>query len=177
MKTIRITTAIFLAIKELETTGFSIYELTKNIRERVNDGDYYLYEYGNDVQHDMVREHFLEFNNEGLLSHLDMTVRHGYRQYISNIPVTATPTPTMVPIPCSVIVQNAIASTNIPTDVQLKIYTYLKNSGVVSTKMIQSRLKGHNYTCEDIYKFLNDIKLMNTTFDNLPVSKRITVKI
>ena len=94
----------------------------------------------------------------------------GYRQYTWGGVATPTVSPT-------VIVQTAMASTNIPKDVQAKIYSYLKNRGPSSMKKIQSRLKGHSYTCQEIYDFLNAINLIDKSSTQNTISETYTVKI
>lgn len=181
MKQISTITAIFMAINEFGDNSFSIHDITKFIRKNVADGNYELRWYLDKVEHNTVKEYFLELIEFDLLN--DYNIRNnpnGFREFYKNVPnvlpnaITPVTQPVVTP---TTIVQNAINSTVIPTDVQLKIYKYLKNNGNVTTKMIQSRLKGHPYTCKDIYEFLNNIQLIDTTSDTLPVSQRFTVAI
>ncbi len=178
------TTAVLLAIKSFGTTKFSIYNITKEIRGSINNGDYELFVYGDDVEHDTVKEHFLELLNGGILDGVNETHNpNGYREYQFGIvcPTTipqanASPTDTLK-AKTTAVVQAAMASTVIPTDVQLKIYDYLKNNSPVTTKQIQSRLKGHPYTCKDIYEFLDKINLIDPNSKNFPDSAKFTVAI
>jgi hypothetical protein len=178
MKTIQTTTAILIAIKSFGTTKFSIWDITKVIRKNLNDIVYLLdtsYQ-ENYVYHDDVKELFLELLENGILEGVNETHNpNGYREYQFGVasPTTITPaqsTPTAV-------VQTAMASTNIPVDVQKKIYSYLKNNGAVTTKMIQSRLKGYPYTCKDIYEFLDKINLIDPNSKNYSDSQKFTVAI
>lgn len=176
MKQISTTTAILLTINEFGNTPFSIYDITKSIRQNVRDKNYTLrYEFDN-VEHDMVKDHFMELVDNGLFD--DFYVRsnpNGYREFSKNVPnviaKSTTPDPTMV-------VQNAMATTVLPKEVQLKIYTYLKDRGYSATmKQIQSRLKGHSYTCQEIKDFLDKINLIDPVSTTLPTSQAWTVKI
>jgi len=180
MKQISTTTAILLTINEFGNTPFSIYDITKSIRQNVRDKNYTLrYEFDN-VEHDMVKDHFMELVDNGLFD--DFYVRsnpNGYREFSKTIP-TVIPSST-VPrktLDVTTKVQNAMNTTVLPTDVQLKIYTYLKGRGYSATmKQIQSRLKGHSYTCQEIKDFLDKINLIDPVSTTLPTSQAWTVKI
>ena len=176
MKTISATIAILLAIKEFGDTPFSIWNITKNIRKNVRDGGYELEDWGDDVEHDMVKENFIKILDSSLLD--DYYVHNnpnGYREYSKNI-INQLPTAT-IPDPTSV-VQSAMATTVLPKDVQLKIYSYLKGRKYSATmKQIQSRLKGHNYTCQELKDFLNKINLIDPQSLDYPTSQAWTVRI
>jgi hypothetical protein len=175
MKQISTTTAILLAIKEFGDNPFSIYNITKTIRKNVRDGEYELrYDFDN-VEHDAVKGYFVELVDNGLLD--DYYVRNnpnGYREFAKSIP---TNVPNTSPVDPNTIVQNAMATTVLPTDVQVKIYNYMKNNGPVSMKRIQSRLKGYKYTCAEIKDFLDKINLVDPQSTAYPTSQVWTVKI
>lgn len=176
MKTIQTVTAILMAIKSFGTTKFSIYDITKEIRKNLSDSNYLLdtsYQ-ENYCYHEDVKELFLELLENGILDGVNETHNpNGYREYQFGLASPAT-IPQAQTTPTAV-VQTAMTSTNIPVDVQKKIYSYLKNNSPVTTKQIQSRLKGHPYTCKDIYEFLNNINLMkDSDTSTLPVSYRFT---
>lgn len=180
MKQISTTTAILLAINEFGDNPFSIYNITKSIRKSVRDETYELRYYFDDVEHDSVKSYFLELVDSGLLD--DYYVRNnpnGYREYcktiLNVIPSSTVPRKTL---DVTSTVQNAMSTTVLPTDVQLKIYTYLKGRGYSATmKQIQSRLKGHSYTCQEIKDFLDKINLIDPNSATLPSSLSWTVKI
>jgi hypothetical protein len=176
MKHISTTTAILLAINEFGDNPFSIYNITKSIRKSVRDGAYELRYYFDDVEHDLVKDYFLELIDNGLLDHYYVRNNpNGYREYSKTIP-NVIPKAT-IPDPTAV-VQNAMATTILPKEVQLKIYTYLKGRGYSATmKQIQSRLKGHSYTCQEIKDFLDKINLIDPNSATLPTSQTWTVKI
>jgi hypothetical protein len=174
MKTITVTTAILLTLKEFVNDTFSIHDVTKNIRKNVRNGEYELVDYVDSVPHDLVKTHFLELIDNGLLDNYYVRNNpNGYREYCLNPtfdsvqPATADPT---------TVVQNAMATTVLPTDVQLKIYAYLKNNGPANMKRIQSRLKGYNYTCQEIKDFLDKINLIDPASSVNPPSQAYTVK-
>lgn len=180
MKTIQTTTAILMAIKSFGAKKFSIWDVTKEIRIKLLNFEYELdRDYNeNNVYHEDVKELFLELLENGILEGIDETHNpSGYREYQFGVasPTTIPPQSTNGSITNTV--QVAMTSTTIPVDVQKKIYSYLKTHGVVTTKQIQSRLKGHPYTCKEIYEFLNNIKLISDNADNLPVSQKFTVAI
>jgi hypothetical protein len=168
MKTLNIVTAILLNIKSFGSDPFSIYDITKSIRLDVADESYELSDFGDLVEHETVKENFLELLENGLLD--SYTVSHnpaGYREYQVNDGSSPSPQQTATVQPL----------TNIPTDVQLIIYKYMKNTGPVTMKQIQSRLKGHSYTCKDIKEFLEKINLIDTNSKNYPDSQKFTVAI
>jgi hypothetical protein len=180
MKQISTTTAILLVINAFGDSPFSIWDITKSIREDVRNGEYELRYEHNNVGHDMVKDYFLELVDNGLLD--DFYVRNnpnGYREFSRNIPnvIPKTTTPkTTTPDPTAV-VQNAMNTTVLPKDVQLKIYTYLKNNGPSSMKKIQSRLKGYPYTCQEIKEFLDKINLIDPQSSAYSTSQAFTVRI
>lgn len=172
MKQISTTTAILLAINTFGDSPFSIYDITKTIRKNVGDGEYEL-RYDFDVEHDNIKDYFTELVDEGLLDGYYVKYNSGgYREFCKN-PTTITQAQTTP----TAMVQAAMATTNIPVDVQKKIYAYLKNNGAVTTKQIQSRLKGHPYTCSEIFDFLNKIRLIDPNTVTSPVSQRVTLAI
>jgi len=164
-----------LAIAEFGDNPFSIWNITKTIRKNVRNGEYELKHYLDDVPHDMVKEYFTELLDGGILN--DYYVRNnpsGYREFAKTMP---TNVPSTTPVDPTTIVQSAMATTVLPTDVQVKIYNYMKNNGPVSMKKIQSRLKGYNYTCSEIKDFLDKINLVDPQSSAYPTSQAWTVRI
>lgn len=176
MKTLKITTAILLAIKGFGTSQFTIYDITRTIRNDTSSGAYEVYSYGDDIDHDMVKEEFMELWVNGVLGGILLSYNpSGYREYQwvgANQP--QPPQTTMTP---TTVVQTAMATTSIPKDVQVKIYAYLKNNGPATMKQIQSRLKGYSYTCQEIRDFLQVLNLIEPQTTVLSVSQQATVKI
>lgn len=180
MKEMYLNTAILLAIKSYGDTPFSMYDITLKIREDVNNGDYELKEYGTEVLHSEVKEFFLDLINNNLMElSTDYDPMNGYREFtnkkdntptVTVIPKTPSPTPVnLSPAP------KTPKTCSIPTDVQVKIYKYLKGNGPTKIKSIQSRLKGYPYTCKDIKEFLNKINLIDPATANAPASLTYTV--
>ena len=172
MKTMTMTTAVLLAIKSFGTTPFSIYNITAEIRDNVNSSRYELAIFEDDVNHEDVKEHFQELVDNGLLDDYYTNYNPaGYREFCTVDPTLSNPV-------ASVNIPAAVANTTIPTDIQLKIYKYLKNRGPATMKQIQSRLKGQPYTCKDIYDLLNNIGLIDpnsSQYDS--TSQKFTVAI
>jgi hypothetical protein len=167
MKTINIITAILLSIRSFGNDQFSIFDITSNIRENLNDGEYELSIFGDRIAHDVVKTHFTELADYGFLSDYSMKHENGYRVFkrTQALATTTINQSTNAPTP---------AATTIPSDVQLIIYKYLKGRSPVTMKQIQSRLKGHTYTCQEIKDFLAAINLVdNSTVNNTP-SKVLT---
>ena len=168
MKRITLTTAILMAIKAFGNLKFSIHNITTWSRDEVNNGNFEVYYLGDTIPHSEVKETFEEIVDCGLLDDYSKGYENGYRVYSkqndedqgdANTPQAYTP------------------QTTIPTDVQLIIYNYMKNNGPVTMKQIQSRLKGHPYTCAEIADFLDKIKLIDPVSKILPISKMMTAKI
>jgi len=181
MKTISMTVAILLAIKEFGNDVFSIHDITKNIRKNLNDSVYQLRYMFDQVDHNDVKDYFTELVDSGLLD--DYYVRYnpsGYREYSKN-GSTSSPVNNPQTTHTQVIPRNTVpaapSTTKIPTDVQVIVYKYMKNNGPVTMKQIQSRLKGHPYTCEDIAQFLDKINLIDPVSKILPYSRMSTVAI
>jgi hypothetical protein len=177
MKQIQLITAILLTIKEFGTDKFSIYNITENIRDHLNMGDYEVTEdgrYSSNLTHQEVKDSFEELYNNGLLSNYDKSFNsQGYREYQLNdvfdanldddldddlVGIPATPSPVILTMDK---IKNACVSSGIPFDVQKKMYFYIKNNGPVTMKQIQSRLKGP-FTCSQLLDFLSKINLIDT---------------
>lgn len=160
-----------MSIKSFQNDKFSIWNITSKIRDDVQTLKYDLTETGASVYHDDVKEAFSELlENDILEFHTVSNNTHGYREYQLNgdVNTPATPIPDIKAI--------SVAST-IPKDVQKKMYVYLKNNGEVTMKQIQSRLKGHPYTCAEIKDFLAQLHLIDTKTLTLPVSQVKTCNI
>jgi len=177
MKNISAITAILLALKNIRTVEFSIYNITLEIRDQMYLGIYQI-DSANFISHEEVKKNFEELQSMGLLD--DYTVSHnprGYRRYqlkqvMVNTPDASVPTPTQSTL---VRVQAISRASIIPMDIQKKIYTYLKGNGSVSMKQIQSRLKNQPYTCKDIKTFLGQLQLIDPNTTALPDSQAKTI--
>jgi hypothetical protein len=173
MKTISTTAAILMAINEFGDNPFSIWDITNSIREHVNDEHYQLrYEFDN-VEHETVKDFFLEIADSGLLDDYYTKFNvNGYREFCKVNPVMSQPAVVtkVVPTPTT-----ATVDVRFPPSVQEKMYNYIKNRGPSSMKQIQSRLKGHNYTCQELYDFFNKIGLIDKTATTTNISEQYTV--
>lgn len=141
------------------------------------------------VDRDEVRSIFNDLFANGVLKGLDKTYNRGggYLLYVNRPPqaapqgtatqppvsgVTVTPTSISV-VTAAVKSQGPFPTINNPLT-QDRIIAYVHNSpsGLPRTmKQIQSRLKGHLATCEEIHKFLTS-KGYATDGNNLPYSQR-----
>lgn len=178
MKTINVITAILATINGFGNDVFSIYNITRSIRDDVNDELYQLEDYVDDVQHDVVKLYFNQLLDNGILN--DYSVRYnvlGYREYVKTdvtqvqvqVQPQAQPQNNLPNV--SQISQNSV----FPFDVQRKMYSYIKNNGPVTMKMIQSRLKGHSCTCDQLKDFLSQLNLVDPNTVANPSSKVRTV--
>lgn len=180
MKQIHTITAILLAVKEFGTNKFSIWEITNKIRQHLNDGDYELL-YGDNsrtyIHHHENKECFKELWDNGLLDNYDKSFNsQGYREFQLNDDTDNLNDGLRSP-PVKMTVDdiaNACNASGIPTDVQKKMYSYIKNNGPVTMKQIQSRLKAP-YTCEQIKDFLSKIYLIDPNTSSNPNSQVKTV--
>ena len=176
MKEITIVTAILMAIKEFRYDEFSIWEITKNIREKIDNGDYTLKFHGLSAPHWAVKSLVEDFIVGGLFDEYSVRTHiDGYRIFQKE-DTAKTAIPSHTP-PIVVHQQKTTNTTVLPTDVQLKIFTYLKNNGPVTMKQIQSRLKGHGYTCSEIYDFFDKINLIQSKTLTAPISQRWTLPV
>lgn len=167
-----IITAILATINSFGTDSFSIFNITRAIREDVNNGLYSLEEYDDIVDHETVKKYFMELINNGILN--DYTVSYntiGYREYSKNGTVT-TPAPQTILPNVAQISQNSV----FPFDIQRKMYQYIRDNGPVTMKQIQSRLKGFSCTCEDLKSFLSKLNLIDPNTSVNPPSKVSTVQ-
>lgn len=177
MKQIHVITAILLSLKDFGTDTFSIHNITLDIRDRINIQEYELEYFEDRISHDVVKTYFTQLLDNGILFKYDRANNpNGFWEYTRQITSSKTVT-TPTPDPVTTTVVNAMASTVLPTDVQLKIYSYLKNNGPASMKRIQSRLKGYSYTCSEIKDFLDKINLIDPQSSAYPDSQVFTVKI
>jgi hypothetical protein len=165
MKTISLTTAVLLTLKSFASDTFSIFNITRAIREDVNDGEYEISGSGRTVSHDEVKSIFIELLDDVIGDQYDVSDSgRGYREFrktqaltpIANLPVAIqTPSlPATLPNPTPI---------KLSTEAQGIIGKYLGNNGPATMKQIQSRLKGHPYTCKDLAEYLDSIGLINRT--------------
>jgi hypothetical protein len=165
-----------MAINEFGDNPFSIWDITNSIRDHVNDGDYQLrYEFDN-VEHKTVKDFFLEIADSGLIDNYYTKFNvNGYREFCKVNPVSPHPTVVttrVVPTPTTT---TATVDVRFPPSVQKKMYNYIKNRGPVSMKQIQSRLRDYNYTCQELFDFLNKIGLIDKNTTTTSISEQYTV--
>lgn len=159
MKTISLTTAVLLTLKSFADDTFSAFNITRAIRDDVQDGEYELTGLGTTVFHDAVKTSFFELLDNVLGDEYETSDSgRGYREFrkvqsvtpVANIPV-ATPA---VALPISL---------TVTPEAQRVIGTYLGNNGPATMKQLQSRLKGHPYTCKDLAEYLDSLGLIDKT--------------
>lgn len=81
MKTINLTVAILLAIKNFDDTPFSVANITTQLREDVNDGEYSIEKYeDNNIEHNEVRKAFVTLLENGFLD--DYTIEYVTNSYV-----------------------------------------------------------------------------------------------
>lgn len=183
MKQITLTTAVLAATKNFRDDIFSIYNITRSIREDVESGDYEIVGSGRTVLHDEVKAAFLE-----LMEHVygnEYQTRdsgRGYREFqrISKTQAaqcsapgcsnTAT-TSCAAPACPQVAPQTSQTTSSFPNDVKKSITDYLSKNGPRTMKQIQSRLKGFSCTCEDLATYLGNLGLVDKSTTNNAPSK------
>jgi hypothetical protein len=198
MKTINLTIAILLAIKNFDTTPFSVANITTQLREDVNDGEYSIEKYeDNNIEHNEVRKAFVTLLENGFLDEYDIDYNTNtyipYRLFTKKTaaklhlppanPLLATPQK-LTPIPAGTFGvpstsarpnPQASSSYNLNYNDQVKILDFVKGKGNVTTKRIQSAIK--KYTCRDIKSFLEDAKILHPNAKTLDASKAYTIGI
>jgi hypothetical protein len=197
MKTINLTIAILLAIKNFDTTPFSVANITTQLREDVNDGEYSIEKYeDNNIEHNEVRKAFVTLLENGFLDEYDIDYNTNtyipYRLFTkktaaklhlppTNPLLTIPQKPTPIPagtfgVPTSARPNpQASSSYNLNYNDQVKILDFIKGKGNVTTKRIQSAIK--KYTCGDIKSFLEDAKILHPNAKTLDASKAYTIGI
>ena len=176
MKQITLQTAVLAAVKNFRDDIFSIFNITRSIREDVANGSYELTSYGTSVNHDNVKEAFLELM-ENVYSN-EYQVRdsgRGYREF-QKIAQTQTVTPCVAPgctnpSTTSCATPQCPQASSFPKDVTDCITAYLRNNGPRTMKQIQSRLKGFSTTCEDLASYLANLGLVDKSTACNPPSK------
>ena len=190
MKQITLTTAVLAAVKNFRDDVFSIFNITRSIREDIENGDYDIIK-GNpigangktQVLHADVKDIFIE-----LLDNVygnDYSVRdsgRGYREFQRTVAVGQTQTqvqPAKCPAPgCTNPNTTSCAAPQCPQASPLDcvkdtITSYLRSNGPRTMKQIQSRLKGFTTTCEDLATYLENLGIVdNSTVGNAPSKVR-----
>ena len=184
MKEIELETAILSAIIGFKGQKFSIWNITSKIRDDVNTLKYLIVKLGTSIIHGDVRAAFEELVDKKLLTDYVKTYNSaGFNEYqhvdyvnqsLVDIGYTKTALPAKVKLTVDDIT-NACNTSGIPTDVQKKMYLYIKNNGPVTMKQIQSRLKAP-YTCQQIKDFLSKIYLIDPNTSSNPNSQVKTVR-
>jgi hypothetical protein len=202
MKTINLTVAILLAIKNFDDTSFSVANITTQLREDVNDGEYSIEKYeDNNIEHNEVRKAFVTLLENGFLDEYDIDYNtNTYIPYRLFTKKTAAKLPTLqlhlpptnpllstpqklTPIPAGTFGvptsarpnPQASSAYNLNYKDQVKILEFVKGKGNVTTKRIQSAIK--KYTCRDIKSFLEDAKILHPNAKTLDASKAYTIGI
>lgn len=175
-------TTVLLAINSLGNTPFSIYDVTKTIRKKVNSGEYEFEDGGTTVPHDLIKDCFLDLLNSGLLA--DYTVvdsGKGYRQFVKYGTCTPVVDGLFEDDDSSLGEFGAYISGCNGTDpvfcqdALTRIYDYLVNNPVVTVKKIQSALTKYRYTCEQIKQLLRDMNILDPKSEDLPASLSYTI--
>lgn len=193
MKTIALTLAVIQEILSFGTDTFSIYNVTKNIREHVNCGDYVVEHLGTNISHDDVKNVFSQLLETGVLLNNYSVSNHpdGYRQF--------TLTESVDPIfkkfddledgtvddIFDYYGEDDGDSSNFEEEDwfmvlnsdEKKIVRYVYNHPYCTVKQIHSALKSSDWTCSDIWDFLNDFGMLdeNSVDDEIPVSMRLAL--
>ena len=181
MKNITIKDAIIETLDAFGNLEFTIFDITRSIRDDVNSGQYTL-PTGKNVRHFVVRETFQNMIDDRDAIFNDYIVaidsNRGCRTFKkvdpSTIPSTI-PSISSQPLPARPAANLNVRPSIIPVDIQRRMYYYIqgKNSPV-TIKQIQSALKRYTYTCQELYDFLLAVNFIDPQFDSLPVSKRKT---
>lgn len=167
MKTITLTTAVLAAVKAFRGDIFSIFNITRSIREDVESGTYELTGSGRTVYHDDVKAIFEELmDNVYGSQYQTRDSGRGYREFqlIVQGQTAQCPAPG-----CTNPVTTSCATPSCPQAVQPldavrdNITQYLRDNGPRTMKQIQSRLKGFSTTCEDLATYLSKLGLVDST--------------
>jgi hypothetical protein len=156
-------------LKSFQHDTFSVFNITRAIREDVQDEEYEITGLGKTIFHDAVKTIFFELmdNVIGDIYETSDSGR-GYREFrladsskintpVLNTPIANLPVaPAFVPTPNPTIL-------SVSPEAQRIIGTYLGNNGPATMKQLQSRLKGHPYTCKDLSEYLDSIGLIDKT--------------
>ena len=180
MKTLLFSTAVLLAVgdlRQLKPQGFSLYEVTRRLREQTNKGEIAFSDKSIEdvdgiqtfrVVHDEVKAVFNDLFENGVVSNLKKSWDRngGFFVFVNDSAPATTPAPTPVatPTPASTpTVASSLVTSTAPlptihnTDVVVKLLAYVQGipSGAYRTmKHIQSRFKGIPLSCEEIAKKL-----------------------
>lgn len=168
MKQINITTAVLLAIKGFDDENFSIYDVTKEIRSCV-DKDYTIFGNSGNVPHDFVKFIFTELLENDLLTDYNSENDPGGYRVFSLADSKLVPTPSQ-PLPVRTLIQPKMSLGD-----QSLIINYVVKHGPVTMKQVQSRMKGTNYTCQEIYDFLSVVRKLPVGDQNVSVSRTVTL--
>lgn len=176
MKEIHIITAILTGIQEFQMDEFSIFDITQKIREKVNNDEIIIEDYGDYVSHEDVKRYFLQLRDNGLMKlYKEDYNPDGYRVYKVDLKSLTDAVmdelddeededddSTSTPV--------AYTKTTIDKDVQMEMFNYINKYKGVTIKQIQSRFKKNPYTCQEIYDFLSSKGIVSNSA-NEPVSK------
>lgn len=175
MRSISLVSAILLNISKQGFDKFSIWDLTRGIRDDVNTLKYIIDDRGTNIIHDEVKAKFEEIASLQLSWFQDYDESWnsaGFREY-------------QLPQPTIVVDKNDDDDYNDddndinpyihPADLQ-KIITYMSNQlDPVTVKQVQSRLKGSRYTCSELAAGMEYAGLIQDCDDNTPPSKRLSI--
>ena len=187
MNNLRFVTAVLVAVGDLRTAPFSVFNITTKLRKQVNDGELAFTDKTPEtidgvgtyrVDHQEVREVFNELRRSNVLTGLTSRDTGSYMEYANDTTAQVVPSPTttgmvtcagqVVQPPINPRAGHTLLSvvaqpTALPPDAALrqKVQDYLKGrSGQdVTMKEIQSRFKGVSKTCQDWGKLIADMGL------------------
>lgn len=187
----KLQTAVLVVVNEFSksNTNFSAWEVTREIRECVNRGDYYIDKEdgcsGSYVPHNPVRDFIHELYDAGILSLFGVIDREDngtYKTYIfekdsqsepveDNDLVDAPVNPGLHTDHVDNVVVPTVVNSVLDPSVGDKVRNYVNNVVFPPTmKEIQSAVKVNGVTCQDIYDWLLSEKY-EVEFDG-PVSTR-----
>ena len=178
MNNIRFVTAVLVAVGELRTVPFSVFNITTKLRKQVNAGELTFTDKSPEtidgvgtyrVDHQEVREIFYELTKNNIITGLKSRDTGLYIEFSSDIPATCTSSSSTVQGQMTRVGQVVQPTpTVLPCDASLrqKVQDYLKGrtGQSVTMKEVQSRFKGVSKTCREWSQLVADIGLpVNTS--------------
>lgn len=181
----KLQTAVIKAINEFAFAkkSFSAYNVTKLIREKVNAGEWEIWDdaaqdYTKFIGHDAVRSFVHDLYNEGTLKNFGITHREDngtFKTYIFGADGDAyvddadeivsdevvDSAPVVAPVELDPVDAPTAVCSNLDSTTKSKIEKYLDNASnlglIVSMKQIQSAIKVNGVTCQDIYDYIDEL--------------------
>lgn len=176
MNNLRFVTAVLVAVGDLRTAPFSVFNITTKLRKQVNDGELTFTDKSPEtidgavtyrVDHQEVRDVFNELRRTNIVTGLTSRDTGTYMEYSNDcarrLAPIQSPTATGMATCAGQVVQAAAQPTALPPDATLrqKVQDYLKGRAGqdVTMKEVQSRFKGVSKTCSDWGKLIADMGL------------------